>query len=439
MTSAGLLSASADDESGAGNRCDARPPDSVTLLFLLRDLLPAFRPDVAVLFGKALLRLGVSSDLIGQQDPETTGQTVAWPAGRAHITGVGAKGIRGELIRTWQDMHALWKFGGVEHDAIQVRDKIRTGLGALVLARLWRRPFIYWMSFPIAEGHVERARQVGHSQGWIVWLANAVRAGLARACLYRLVLRYADHVFVQSEAMLEFVHARGVPRQRMTPVPMGVDVDRFTAVRTPSVQPAAMVGRRVIVYLGALAHARRSDFLLEVVQRVRERCPEVLLVLAGDAPSADEQAWIRRRVRELEVESHVWLTGWLSQEEALPLVRCAELGLSPIPRGELFDVSSPTKAVEYLALGLPCVGNDIPDQRLVLERSEGGLCVPMEVEPFADAILELLDDPDRRARMGRSGAAWVAKYRSYDQLAERVAPVYRQLVAGGSTADAGPL
>ena len=124
------------------------------------------------------------------------------------------------------------------------------------------------------------------------------------------------------------------------------------------------------------------------------------------------------------------LTGWLPQPEALRLLACAELAWSPVPRGPLFDVSSPTKAVEYLGLGLPCVGNDIPDQQLVLERSGGGLCVSMTPQAFAEASLALLSDADLARQMGESGRRWVREHRDYAVLARQVAAVYRRLCAG---------
>ena len=127
------------------------------------------------------------------------------------------------------------------------------------------------------------------------------------------------------------------------------------------------------------------------------------------------------------------LTGWVEQRIALDWVRQAELGLSPIPRGALFDVSSPTKVGEYLALGLPCVANDIPDQSWVLTSSGGGYCVKMEVPAFAHAVATLLDDPARARAMGACGQRWIRDHRSYEQLADEVASAYRTLLANRNT------
>ncbi|MCV2365068.1 glycosyltransferase [Paucibacter sp. DJ1R-11] len=398
------------------------------------DYLPAFRPDVTVLFGKELPKLGIESDLLGQLASGcSAAEAQAWSGGHVYLHGCERKGILGYLLRPFSDLALLWKIQS-EHRLIQVRDKVRTGFIAWIMARLSGRKMVYWMSFPFVEGFRLRHREIGRSHGMLVWLVNGIRAAFARHVYYDFLAGRVDHLFVQSDAMLEFMAGKGVARECMTSVPMGVDVEVFSQVQAPLAIPKPLVQRRVIAYLGTLGKSRQSDFLLAVLKLVREQEPSVLLLMAGDGASADEQAWIRSQIQQENLEAHVCLTGWQTQAEILSLIKCAEIGLSPIPRNELFDVSSPTKAVEYLALGIPCVGNDIPDQKYVIEASGGGVCVPMEARLFADACLQLLREPDAAAAAGARGRAWVKDHRSYEAIAASVAAVYRGLLADKKSA-----
>ncbi|WP_460826823.1 glycosyltransferase, partial [Massilia terrae] len=222
---------------------------------------------------------------------------------------------------------------------------------------------------------------------------------------------------------------RGFARARMTPVPMGVDGARFDRARIAPAADPRLDGRRVVLYLGRVARARRSDFLFDVAERLRAAMPDSLLVIAGAAASSDEMDWMRSELDRRDLAGHVLLTGWLPQEAALGYAVRAEVGLSPIPRGALFDVSSPTKLVEYLALGIPSVANDIPDQRLVIEQSGAGLCVPMAADAFADATLRLLRDRELAASLAAGGPGWVRSHRSYAILGKRVARAYQRLRA----------
>ena len=187
-----------------------------------------------------------------------------------------------------------------------------------------------------------------------------------------------------------------------------------------------------MLYLGSVAQSRRSDFLLDVVAVLRTQDPDVLLVIAGDAPSPGEKAWMRAQIAHRALGRHVLLTGWLPQRTALGYAVRAHAALSPIPRGALFDVSSPTKLVEYLALGIPCVANDIPDQAHVIAASGAGLCVPMDPAAFAAAVRRLLDEPLLAAAFAARGPAWVAAHRSYAILGQQVARAYTAILARGA-------
>ena len=103
-------------------------------------------------------------------------------------------------------------------------------------------------------------------------------------------------------------------------------------------------------------------------------------------------------------------------------------GLSPFPRGELLNSASPTKAVEYFALGLPVIANDQPDQAEVLAGA-GGRCVELSPLGFADAMCAVLDNPAPFQLQAIAGQKWVRNHRGYDAIANSVAAVYRSQVA----------
>jgi glycosyltransferase involved in cell wall biosynthesis len=415
----------------------SQPPSvPLSIAFIVRDPLPPVRADVLTLFGAEMPRYGVHTELVGQGG---TDAPAPWPAGGMHVVGKLHSRFASVCSPLW-DLIGLWRAlggrrlltGGGRPDCLQVRDKIASGVLGRVMAALLRVPFVYWMSFPIVEGFEVRRDDIGRQQrgpgGRLRWAAHALRARASRLALYRLVLPGARHIFVQSDAMADWLASKGVGRERMTAVPMGVDAALFDRATVAPVIDARLDGRRVVLYLGRIARSRRSDFLLDVAAELRSVCPEALLVIAGDAPSNDEMAWMRREIVARGLQQHVLLTGWLPQRTALGYAVRAEVGLSPIPRGALFDVSSPTKLVEYLALGIPSVANDIPDQQLVIAQSGAGLCVPMEARAFAAATLQLLNDPEQARQFARRGPAWVKTHRTYDILGRNVALTYKKIL-----------
>jgi glycosyltransferase involved in cell wall biosynthesis len=207
---------------------------------------------------------------------------------------------------------------------------------------------------------------------------------------------------------------------------MGVDVEAAAGAGPPADDPR-LAGRQVLVYLGTTDRPRRIEVLFAMLALLRRQVPDALLLIVGDTADEVHQAWLRGQAEAAGVAEHVVWTGWLPTAEAWRYVRAAALALSPIPRGDLLDVGSPTKVAEYLALGVPVLGNDNPDQAQLIAASGGGLCVPYTPTDFAAAAARMLADPEawREAAAGR-GREYVAVERGYAGLAARVAEVYRR-------------
>ena len=399
------------------------------LLFATIEPCPTFRPDVAALFGKFLPRLGVATDIVAERG--TAEGEVRWGGGEALL--VSSRGARpGKYLANMAHyVRTLFGADRGRYQAIQVRDMPLVALLGLLAARLKRLPFFYWMSFPAPEGQIMLARKRGLSLGLAAYLFPLLwRGWLYHFVLYRIVLPRADHVFVQSERMRDDLVAKGISAAKLTPVVMGVDLERSVPERISPVADPRLAGKRVLVYLGTLARGRRIEILFDVLRLVRARCSDALLVLVGEAEDAAQERWLRECARDAGVADAVLFTGWLPIEEGWRYVRAAELGLAPYPRGSLLDSGSPTKVVEYLALGVPVVANDNPDQERILREGGGGLCVRLLPEEFAAAICTLLADAPMRRMMAARGQAYVRASRGYHVLAKLVADKYAELLHG---------
>jgi glycosyltransferase involved in cell wall biosynthesis len=408
---------------GPNGRCER----AVHLLFIVPEPWPTHRPDVSVLFGRELPRCGIRSDLVAGAWPAIAG-AVAWGGGQAWLYELRGGAVRRSCQMALHAIAQLLRGGTGPFDAIQVRDLPLLAALALPIARLrgWR--FFYWMSFPIPEASLALARERRFADGIARGLVRLFRGGIGRLMLDRIVLPRADHVFVQSDQMREALADR-IPRARMTPVPMGVDL---AATEAPDLAAAAdprLRGRRVLVYLGVMDRIRRIEILLEMLVSLQGQHSNVLLVMVGDTQDAEYRSWLQSRAEQLGVAELVLWTGWLPTRDAWRYVRAAEVGLSPIPRGPLLDVGSPTKPLEYLALGVPVVGNDNPEQARLLHESGGGLCVPWSADAFARGASTIMAMPkEERARMAACGRSYISERRDYRVIASGLANVYRDLV-----------
>ncbi len=396
------------------------------LLFLTPETWPTFRADVAALFGKYLPRHGIQSDLVTGRTPGTT-EPAPWGGGQTLLCDVSGGQAKKHLKMLSHGIRHLLAADRHRYHAIQVRDMPVLATFGLLAARWKRLPFFYWMSYPIPEGQIALARERGLSAGVMKFLFPWLRGRIGRFLLYRVVLPHADHVFVQSERMKADMVERGVEAEKMTPVPMGVDLEAMQAETIEPADDPRLAGRRVLVYLGTLDRPRRIEILFDMLARVRREIPEALLVLAGDTEDAVHRDWLKRQAEEAGVAEHVLWTGWLPMREGWRYVRAAEVGLSPFPRGFLLDSASPTKVPEYLALGVPVVCNDNPDQQAIIEASGCGECVPYTGEDFARAVRQLLKySMLARNQAVECGRDFIVNGRSYEWLGQYVATAYRE-------------
>jgi glycosyltransferase involved in cell wall biosynthesis len=402
----------------------------VKYLFVTADKFPPFRVDVRVLFVEELAARGHEIHWVMQSDHprrragvEPLGSGLAWVgacvAGQSRI----AKAIR-QIQVFLHDWRALALLLRNRYDFIQVKDKFIAGAILLLAAKLTRTRFVYWLAYPFPESWLEDARSITARHPFVAWL----RGHVARLLLYKLILPHADLVFVQSARMRDDISAKGIPAERMVPVPMGVSAG-LLADRVGPCAPE-VVGPSVL-YLGSTLRVRRLEMIVRAFRDVVGVMPTATLYLIGGENEADIE-FLRSEARRLDIVDRVVVTGPLPRDQAFAYVRAADVCLSPIYPTPVLDVASPTKLVEYMALGKPVIANEHPEQTLVLEASGGGLLEPWDEARFAEAMVKLLQQPEIAADMGRKGRAYVEQHRSYPVIADAVDQAYRRMLGGRS-------
>ena len=398
----------------------------IELFYSIEDDHPPFRVDIVELFFRQLAEHGVQLQWYMRQAEPGPARTIEYLGQPVHLPRRFAGGRAAKVLTrlAWWATDIRWLFHHAffTRNHIQVRDKYVAALFGLLFARLAGKRFFYWCSYPFPELYLQRA---GGERG-LRRLYSLFMGHAGALTLYRIVMPRADHCFVQSQRMLDDVARHGTPRDHMTAVPMGVPprLLRHASAQAQGRSPAVVPGR--LVYLGTLARNRQLDMLIHAFALLRQRHPEATLLMAGDGVVPEDRRSLEDLAHRLGI-SGITFTGFLPIEQAWDLAASAAVCVTPCPATRELVAGSPTKLVEYMALGRPVVCNDHPEQQQVIEHSGAGLCVPWSAEAFAEAISTLLSNPAQAEAMGARGPAWVAGHRSYDVLAGQVLAVYRRL------------
>jgi glycosyltransferase involved in cell wall biosynthesis len=404
------------------------------ILYSTAESHPTSRPDVKVLFGTALRPSGIEVDLVATVDG--CAEAPEWSGGKAFLR--PARGRIGLLLADLSQQLSLFRRCGRGYDALVVRDKPILGLVGFMAARMARIPYVYWMSYPLPEQNLWLASRRNGQMGMLrrAWLL--LRGTLGRAILATILIPRSDWLFVQSDAMEARLRRGPLRHDRVTPVPMGVDVDAVP--EAAEVLPEPLRHGPFGVYLGTLDRYRQPEVLVDTALKVAERIPGFKMLIVGEADEPSDRGWLQRYAESKNAGHCVYFTGKLPAREAMALARHAQVGLSPVPRTDLTEVGSPTKAVEYLACGLPVVCNDQPDQAYVITESQGGLVTRFDSGEFADAVVATLTAGPVSQERAAAARFWVRRHRSYRVLGLLVAERLIEVVAVRSTqnrSDAG--
>lgn len=391
----------------------------IRLLFLAADKFPPFRVDVSVLFGREMVSRGHTIDWLLQSDkPLDQDIKTRWQGGRAWVgkTDTGPSlwnRFRLHFYNVLNDCKMFRMLVHTSYDMIIVRDKYLAGVMAVFASKLLKTNFVYWLSFPIAEASITRSYD-GTARYPLLY---RLRGYFFKFLLYQVILPNTKHVFVQTDEMKRQVSLNGIPEGKMTAVPMAVDTSQIQFV---GYQAKNKPDEKTVLYLGALNKFRRIDFVLRVFKEVLKTLPDTKLILVGGSDVKADELFLHSESKRLGIDAATTITGRLPQDEALDYVKKADVCLSFIYPSPVFNVGSPTKLLEYMAMGKASIANDHPEQRVVLAESRAGLCVPADESAFADAVVYLLQNTIEAEEMGIRGRQYIMQKRNYRVMADSV-------------------
>lgn len=225
----------------------------------------------------------------------------------------------------------------------------------------------------------------------------------------RRVCRETDRVFANSEAMAAYLVDAGVSPAKLTVLPNGVDVQKFTGRRRRRGSGVFRIG-----FLGSLKPWHGIDVLLDAFARALARRSDLRLEIIGAGPEAERIA-----VAQLPPEALVW-HGPLPHRSAIDVMSQWDVGVAPfLPQPRFYF--SPLKVVEYMAAGICPVASDLGQLRTLLGMGERGVLVePGNVGALAEAILRLAADRQAAAEVGARARAYALDSLTWQKNGESV-------------------
>jgi phosphatidylinositol alpha-1,6-mannosyltransferase len=256
----------------------------------------------------------------------------------------------------------------------------------------------------------------GHEVGWSM-------LPVARSVLRRIGEDSDVVTFVSRYTRARFASAFG-PHAALEHLPPGVDTDRFRPDPASRAELRSRFGlgqRPTVVCLSRLVPRKGQDMLIRALPSIRQRVNGAALVIAGGGPYL---AALRRLADRFGVSDHVTFTGGVPAADLPAYHAMADVFAMPCrTRGAGLDVEGlGIVFLEASATGVPVIAGSSGGAPETVRHNKTGMVVDgRSVNQVADAVSELLADPDRAAAMGAAGRDWVTAQWRWDDLAGRLA------------------
>ncbi len=276
---------------------------------------------------------------------------------------------------------------------------------------------------------VSLARMLGNKQPLVVsYHMDTVGRGLRRPIFWLHAkflaprfLRQAAVIVVASRDYAAHSLLAAYPElmAKVVEIPFGVDAARF--------HPAAGkdMAAKKILFAAALDeqhYFKGLDVLLQAMVAV----PGAQLTVVGDGNLKGKYV---KKAEELKIGERVHFAGRVSDEDLPKYYQDADLFCSAsLDRSEAYGIV----LMEAAASGLPAVATAIPGVRTVVEDGETGLLVPPnDAGALAEALRDLLNDPELLKKMGESARKF-ALTRTWKSAGDKYLEIYNKVLSNPS-------
>jgi glycosyltransferase involved in cell wall biosynthesis len=217
----------------------------------------------------------------------------------------------------------------------------------------------------------------------------------------------------------------GMIPERVHVVRSGPKLDRLRILDSV---PALRNGRKYLVgYVGVMGKQEGIDYLLRSVAHIVHNLDrhDIQFGLVGGGTSLEE---MKTLAVDLDIQDYVTFTGRVPDSQLLEMLNTSDVCVNPDVANEMNDKSTMNKIMEYMALGKPIVQFDLAEGRFSAQ--DASLYAEKnDSTDFAIKILQLIDDPAMRQKMGQFGRHRVVNELEWRFEAPKLLAAYDQLFA----------
>jgi glycosyltransferase involved in cell wall biosynthesis len=165
------------------------------------------------------------------------------------------------------------------------------------------------------------------------------------------------------------------------------------------------LGKKVVAFIGGLKSEKGFRVAIQAAAIVKETHPNVLFLFIGSMQDDGEN--VNNLIQAKNLKKNISLLQWMPYRKMLAHLHHAKIGLGLHQRVAIYPFVSAgngRKFFTYMQAGIPVIGPDFGEVGLVVKMADCGLLVDTEnVDKVSEAIIELLEIPEKAESMGEKG------------------------------------
>jgi glycosyltransferase involved in cell wall biosynthesis len=239
----------------------------------------------------------------------------------------------------------------------------------------------------------------------------------------RLTFKTANYSIATNESYKNIAVNRGkMPAEKVQIVRSGPKLDRLKLTAGNQVYKK---GRKFLVgYIGVIGEQEGLDLLLDSVKYIVAKRIDIQFAIIGGGTDLEK---IKKLTQEMGLQNYVDYYGRVDDEIMVDVLNTADVCVNPDRPTEMNNLSTMNKIMEYMALKKPIVQYDLKEGR-VSAREASLYAKNTSTEDFAEKLMSLLDDEEKRNYMGNYGYNRVVNELSWEFESKKLVSFYKTVL-----------
>ncbi|RMF97814.1 MAG: colanic acid biosynthesis glycosyltransferase WcaL, partial [Candidatus Schekmanbacteria bacterium] len=243
--------------------------------------------------------------------------------------------------------------------------------------------------------------------------------------VYKNLFRKGDFFTANTSFIRNKAIALGCDEKKISILPMGIRTERFQLCEKKNKKKGDEL---LILTVGRLVEEKGHRYALEALAKLRGKYKNVKYIIAGDGPLKKD---LENLAGNLGMSDAVVFLGLVSDEKIIDCYNSADIFLFPsIVSADGAEEGQGLVLVEAQAAGLPVVATSIGGIPETVNVDKSAYLVPeKDSDALAEKIVHLIEDPEKRMKMGEEGRCYVKEKYDITNLSKQLIGIYQKLLS----------